>query len=69
LINVAQNTLVTGEDARRWGNQHPNLVPYQLFHAKDRPMIVAVGSEPTRECGTETGVAARDQSCGHEIGP
>lgn len=45
LINVAQNTLVTGEDARRWGNQHPNLVPYQLFHAKDRPIIVAVGSD------------------------
>jgi len=45
LINVAQNTLVTGQDARRWGNQHPNLVPYQLFHAKDRPIIVAVGSD------------------------
>ena len=45
LINVAQNSLVTGEDARRWGNQHPNLVPYQLFHATDRPIIVAVGSD------------------------
>lgn len=45
LINVAQNSLVTGRDARRWGNQHPNLVPYQLFHAADRPIIVAVGSD------------------------
>lgn len=45
LINVAQNALVTGHDAKRWGNQHPNLVPYQLFHASDRPMIVAVGSD------------------------
>jgi crotonobetainyl-CoA:carnitine CoA-transferase CaiB-like acyl-CoA transferase len=45
LINVAQNSLVTGVDAKRWGNQHPNLVPYQLFHAKDRPMIVAVGND------------------------
>jgi crotonobetainyl-CoA:carnitine CoA-transferase CaiB-like acyl-CoA transferase len=45
LINVAQNSLVTGSDAGRWGNQHPNLVPYQLFHAADRPMIVAVGSD------------------------
>jgi crotonobetainyl-CoA:carnitine CoA-transferase CaiB-like acyl-CoA transferase len=44
LINVAQNALVSGVDAKRWGNQHPNLVPYQLFHAADRPMIVAVGS-------------------------
>lgn len=45
LINVAQNALVTGRDAKRWGNQHPNLVPYQLFHAADRPMIVAVGND------------------------
>jgi len=45
LINVAQNSLVTGNDAKRWGNQHPNLVPYQLFHASDRPMIVAVGTD------------------------
>ena len=45
LVNVAQNALVTGRDAMRWGNQHPNLVPYQLFHASDRPFIVAVGSD------------------------
>jgi crotonobetainyl-CoA:carnitine CoA-transferase CaiB-like acyl-CoA transferase len=45
LINVAQNSLVTGEDAERWGNQHPNLVPYQLFNAADRPMILAVGTD------------------------
>jgi len=45
LINVAQNALVTGSDAKRWGNQHPNLVPYQLFHAADRSMIVAVGND------------------------
>ena len=45
LINVAQNALVTGSEARRWGNQHPNLVPYQLFHAADRPMVVAVGND------------------------
>ena len=45
LINVAQNSLVTRKDAERWGNQHPNLVPYQLFNAADRPMIVAVGTD------------------------
>lgn len=45
LINVAQNSLVTGQDAKRWGNQHPNLVPYQLFHAADRPMIIAIGTD------------------------
>ena len=45
LVNVAQNVLVTGEDARRWGNAHPNLVPYQLFEAADRPIAIAVGSD------------------------
>ncbi len=45
LINVAQNAIITGKDAKRWGNQHPNLVPYQLFHAADRAMIVAVGND------------------------
>ena len=45
LVNVAQNTLVTGRDAGRWGNAHPNLVPYQLFDASDRPIVVAVGSD------------------------
>ena len=45
LINVAQNSLVTGKNAERWGNQHPNLVPYQLFGTADRPMILAVGTD------------------------
>jgi crotonobetainyl-CoA:carnitine CoA-transferase CaiB-like acyl-CoA transferase len=45
LINVAQNALVSGQDARRWGNAHPNLVPYQTFAARDRPIIIAVGSD------------------------
>jgi crotonobetainyl-CoA:carnitine CoA-transferase CaiB-like acyl-CoA transferase len=51
LINVAQNSLVTGRDAGRWGNQHPNLVPYQLFHAADRPIVLAVGTDSQwKEC-------------------
>jgi len=45
LVNVAQNALVSGEEARRWGNAHPNLVPYQLFQAADRDLVVAVGSD------------------------
>ena len=45
LVNVAQNVVITGQDAKRWGNQHPNLVPYQLFNAFDRPFVVAVGSD------------------------
>lgn len=45
LVNVAQNVLVSGKDAKRWGNAHPNLVPYQLFDARDRPIVIAVGSD------------------------
>lgn len=45
LINVAQNALVSGRDAQRWGNAHPNLVPYQLFEAADRPFVIAVGND------------------------
>ncbi|HTK48524.1 MAG TPA: CoA transferase [Gemmatimonadaceae bacterium] len=45
LVNVAQNTLVSGLPPARWGNAHANLVPYQLFHAEDRALIVAVGSD------------------------
>ena len=45
LVNVAQNALVSGKDARRWGNAHANLVPYQLFAASDRHLVVAVGND------------------------
>jgi crotonobetainyl-CoA:carnitine CoA-transferase CaiB-like acyl-CoA transferase len=65
LVNVAQNSLVTGTDARRWGNQHPNLVPYQLFHAADRAIIIAVGSDGQwKSCATALGLdeLAADES-------
>jgi crotonobetainyl-CoA:carnitine CoA-transferase CaiB-like acyl-CoA transferase len=45
LINVAQNALVSGHEARRWGNGHPNLVPYQLFAASDARLVLAVGND------------------------
>ena len=45
LVNVAQNTLVSGHDAHRWGNAHPNLVPYELFQAADKPLVIAVGND------------------------
>ena len=46
LVNVAQNTLISGEEPGRWGNAHPNLVPYQLFPTADRAIVLAVGSDP-----------------------
>jgi crotonobetainyl-CoA:carnitine CoA-transferase CaiB-like acyl-CoA transferase len=45
LVNVAQNALVTGATPTRWGNAHPNLVPYELFDAADRPFVLAVGTD------------------------
>jgi crotonobetainyl-CoA:carnitine CoA-transferase CaiB-like acyl-CoA transferase len=71
LINVAQNALITGRDATRWGNQHPNLVPYQLFHAADRPMIVAVGNDSQwKACALalELGDLANDESVAANAG-
>ena len=45
LVNVAQNTLVSGADAKRWGNAHPNLCPYELFNTADGAIVIAVGSD------------------------
>jgi crotonobetainyl-CoA:carnitine CoA-transferase CaiB-like acyl-CoA transferase len=45
LVNVAQNAVTTGKEPRRWGNAHANIVPYQLFHASDQPIVIAVGSD------------------------
>lgn len=45
LVNVAQNALVSGAASRRWGNAHANLVPYQVFEAADRSIVIAVGND------------------------
>jgi crotonobetainyl-CoA:carnitine CoA-transferase CaiB-like acyl-CoA transferase len=59
LVNVAQNALVTGNDAKRWGNAHANLVPYQLFPTHDRPIVIAVGSDAQwRACAKALGLDA-----------
>lgn len=36
--------LLRGEDPPRYGNDHPAIVPYGVFDAKDGPIIVAVGN-------------------------
>ncbi|WP_018133071.1 CaiB/BaiF CoA transferase family protein [Effusibacillus pohliae] len=45
LANVASNYLVSGQIPKRYGNQHPNIVPYQTFRASDGEMVVAVGND------------------------
>ncbi len=45
LVNVAQAALITKREAARYGNEHPSIVPYQLFHAKDRPFAIGAGTD------------------------
>jgi succinate--hydroxymethylglutarate CoA-transferase len=45
LANVASNVLASGRDAARYGNGHPNIVPYRSFDAADAPVAVAVGND------------------------
>ena len=45
LANMNTNYLVSGKAPRRWGNAHPNIVPYQTFKTADRWIIVAVGND------------------------
>ena len=45
LANQASNALVSGRDPPRQGNTHPNIVPYQLFDAADRQLIIAIGND------------------------
>lgn len=52
LVNVAQAALA-GAPARRHGNAHPHIVPYQTFEAVDGALVVAVGNDGQwrRLCG------------------
>ncbi len=45
LINVASNYLVSGKDARRFGNGHPSIVPYTTYPTADGMMALAVGND------------------------
>ena len=45
LINVASNYLVSGKDARRFGNGHPNVVPYTTYATADGMIAIAVGND------------------------
>ena len=45
LINVGSNYLVGGKIPSRWGNAHPNIVPYQNFKTADGYLVIGVASE------------------------
>jgi|RhiMethySRZTD1v2_1073278.scaffolds.fasta_scaffold129164_3 crotonobetainyl-CoA:carnitine CoA-transferase CaiB-like acyl-CoA transferase len=45
LANVASNHLVSGRDARRFGNGHPNIVPYTAYAVQEGMIAIAVGND------------------------
>ena len=47
LANQGMNYLATGENPPRLGNQHPNIVPYQVFPTADGFMVLSIGNDPT----------------------
>jgi crotonobetainyl-CoA:carnitine CoA-transferase CaiB-like acyl-CoA transferase len=46
LANVGSSYLNAGASPERWGNAHPNIVPYEAFRGSDeRHFVVGVGTE------------------------
>jgi crotonobetainyl-CoA:carnitine CoA-transferase CaiB-like acyl-CoA transferase len=45
LANVASNYLISGKEARRFGNGHPSIVPYTAYPTADDMVAVAVGND------------------------
>jgi crotonobetainyl-CoA:carnitine CoA-transferase CaiB-like acyl-CoA transferase len=47
LANQGMNYLATGENPPRLGNQHPNIVPYQVFPTGDGFIVLSIANDPT----------------------
>lgn len=46
LANAGSSYLNAGASPQRWGNAHPNIVPYEVFRAcDDRYFVVGVGTD------------------------
>src|SRR5207302_6412621 len=45
LANVASNYLVSGDVPGRFGNGHPNIVPYETFATSDGWIVLNVGND------------------------
>ena len=45
LANVAHNYFATGKTPGRYGNAHPNIVPYETFPTADGQVALAIGSD------------------------
>ncbi len=63
LTIMAGDYFATGQPPRPIGNAHPSIVPYQVFRAADREVVVAVGSDKQWAAFCEVlglGAAVRD---------
>jgi crotonobetainyl-CoA:carnitine CoA-transferase CaiB-like acyl-CoA transferase len=47
LANQGMNYLATGQNPPRLGNQHPNIVPYQVFPTSDGFIVLSIANDPT----------------------
>jgi crotonobetainyl-CoA:carnitine CoA-transferase CaiB-like acyl-CoA transferase len=47
LANQGMNYLATGTNPDRLGNQHPNIVPYQVMPSADGYFVLSVANDPT----------------------
>ena len=47
LANQGMNFLATGESPPRLGNDHPNIVPYQVFGTADGHIVLSIANDPT----------------------
>ncbi|MBL6782685.1 MAG: CoA transferase [Alphaproteobacteria bacterium] len=45
LVNQGANYLLNGQVPARYGNAHPNIVPYQVFAVADGHIIASVGND------------------------
>ena len=45
MVNQAANHLIGGLVPGPMGSEHPNIVPYQVFDAEDRPFVLAAGND------------------------
>ncbi len=45
MSNLATGTLNTGREPKRVGTAQPNIVPYQLFHCRDAPIVLGAPNE------------------------
>jgi crotonobetainyl-CoA:carnitine CoA-transferase CaiB-like acyl-CoA transferase len=45
LSYLGSSAMFSGKDTYRWGNNHPDIVPYGLFEAMDGPLIIAIGND------------------------